>query len=441
MKTSVVALPKQRKPLAISGLRPGMAFADTTASGPTNAEIMAAFREFRNIVEQFKAQNDKDIAELKAGRSDVVTREHTDRINAAVTAAQEKIDALAIQIAAQRTAAPADGNTPEIAAYKRAFETWARTGEGERELHALAVKASMTTDSKPDGGYFVAPEVDRAITRAVGLRSAVRGLSTVITIGTSNFKKHHNLGGAGSGWVGEREARPSTSTPTFVELDWPVHEMYANPQASQNALDDAYVSLESLLADEAAIAFAEKEGLAFISGSGIKQPKGFLSETIVANGSYAWGKLGYVPTGVATDLSDGTHNGVDALYDVIYALNAAYTPGATWLMNRTTSGVVRKLKDANDNYLWEPRVQVGAPDMLGGYPVAFDDQMPNVGAGKYPIAFGDFKRGFLIVDRAGITTLRDPYTNKPFVGFYMTRRVGGHVWDFAAIKLLKVAAS
>jgi HK97 family phage major capsid protein len=162
----------------------------------------------------------------------------------------------------------------------------------------------------------------------------------------------------------------------------------------------------------------------------------------VANASYSWGKLGFVTTGVAADISDSTHNGLDALTDLVYSIKQGYRTNARFMMNRTLAGKIRKLKTIGDteNPLWEPSAKLGQPATLLGYPITDDDNMSDVGSNAFPVAFGDFKRGYLIVDRVGIRVLRDPFTNKPYVHFYTTKRVGGGVQNFEAIKLLKCAA-
>jgi HK97 family phage major capsid protein len=203
-------------------------------------------------------------------------------------------------------------------------------------------------------------------------------------------------------------------------------------------LNDSFVNLEAWLADEVATEFAEEEGAAFINGNGVNKPRGILGYTAVANASYAWGSLGYIASGT-TGLQ--TTDAPNQFIDTAYAIKQGYRANATWLMNRTTAGAVRKLKDGDGVLMWQPSSQLGQPATLLGFPVVDDDNMPAVADGAFPIAFGDFRRGYLVVDRAGITLLRDPYTNKPFVMFYLTKRVGGGVQNFEAIKLLKTAAS
>lgn len=212
-------------------------------------------------------------------------------------------------------------------------------------------------------------------------------------------------------------------------------ELYANPAATQTLLDDASVDIGQWLAEEVQTSFSEAEGAAFIAGTGVNQPRGLLSYDTVANGSYAWGKLGFITTGASADFH--TEDPADCLIDVIYGIKQGYRQNARWLMNRAVQGKIRKFKDDQDNYLWQPGIQAGQPATLLGYPIVDDDNMSNVGANAFPVAFGDFNRGYLVIDRTGIRVLRDPYTNKPFVHFYTTKRVGGGVQDFAAIKLLK----
>jgi HK97 family phage major capsid protein len=429
-----------RDPLRVPGLIPGLAYAN---SAPTVADVKNALDAIQKTFADFKAQNDKELAErLKKGDADVVTKEHTDRINAEITALQNELKELNTKLALSSLGkTDSDKASPEVAAYASAFRNYVASGDGERELHNLAVKAMMTTDSKPDGGYLVPTEMETAITRVVGIRSAMRGLARVVSIGTDTFTKPHNLGGATSGWVSEKQSRTQTQGPQLSELEFVTNELYAMPAATQKLLDDSRIDIAAWLAEEIAIKFAEDEGAAFVDGDGNKKPRGFLAQTIVANGSYAWGKIGYKPSGVAAALSDETHNGGDALIDLIHSLNAAYRANASFMMNDLTLAAVRKLKDGEDNYLWQPSMQAGVPSQLLGYSVISDDNMPDIGAGEYPIAFADWNRGYLIVDRMGVRVLRDPYSSKPYVLFYTTKRVGGNVQDFAAIKVLKIATS
>jgi HK97 family phage major capsid protein len=400
-------------------------------------EATKLFNELKSTIEAFKAEHTKELADIKKGMGDVVQSEKVDRINAEITKLQAAIDQVNGLIAAAKLGGSGGVELdPDKQAYNTAWDKFFRRG-AEAGLSELAVKAAMSTDSDPDGGYMVPDQVETTIDRVLAKTSAMRRLSRVISVSGQIYKKMVNLGGAGTGWVGEKQARPQTATPILSALEFPTMELYANPAATQQFLDDAIVDVGQWLADEVNIAFSEQEGIAFVSGSGVNQPRGFLSYDTIADVNYAWGKLGFVVTGVAADISDVTHNGTDALLDLVYSLKQGYRQNATFLMNRKLQGAVRKLKDSNGDYIWQAGAQASQPASLFGYPVADDDNMSDVGANAFPVAFGDFQRGYLIVDRKGIRVLRDPYTAKPYVLFYTTKRVGGGVQNFEAIKLLK----
>ncbi len=403
----------------------------------------AIVEELNKAWAAFKEANNKEIADLKKGLGDVVQTEQVERINAAVAENQKALDDVLAKVAALQVGGAGGGAeaTAEQRAHATAFDRWFRRGV-ESDLRDLEVKAALRTDSDPDGGYIAPDQMEQQIDRVLGTVSAMRSIARVMSISAGVYKKLVSQGGAIGGWVGEREDRTETNTPTLSELAFPAMELYANPGATQTLLDDGRVDIGAWLADEVSTTFAEMEGVAFISGTGVNQPRGLLSYDKVANASYAWGKLGFVATGVAADINDGTHNGVDALIDLVYSIKQGYRQNGRFMMNRTLQGKVRKLKTIGDTegYLWQPPVQAGQPATLLGYPITDDDNMPDVGGNAYPVAFGDFMRGYLIVDRMGIRVLRDPFTNKPYVMFYTTKRVGGGVQNFEAIKLLKCAA-
>jgi HK97 family phage major capsid protein len=396
--------------------------------------------ELRTTFEEFKAANNKEIADLKKGMGDVVQTEKVDRINNQITELQTALDGINAAIAALKVGGAGDGkeNDPDKKAYATAWDKFFRRG-AENGLRELEVKAKASTDSNPDGGYTVPDQVETTIDRVLSTVSVMRQISRVMSISAPVYKKLVGQGGAGAGWVGEREARPETNTPTLSELQFPAMELYAMPAATQQLLDDSAVDIAAWLGDEVNLTFAEQEGAAFISGNGVNKPRGLLSYTTVADASYAWGKLGYIATGAASDFN--TSNPGDALIDLVYALKQGYRQNARWLMNRKVQGKVRKFKDGDDNYLWQPGIQAGQPATLLGYAISDDDNMSDVGSNAFPVAFGDFQRGYLIVDRQGIRVLRDPFTSKPYVLFYTTKRVGGGVQNFEAIKLLKCATS
>jgi HK97 family phage major capsid protein len=395
------------------------------------------FEELRGKVDA----HDKAIAK---GFDDVVAREGIERINASVGEHQRTLDDLRREMNAARLAGPAQPGqlTPEQAEHRQAFHAWFRNGKNGDNLPGLAIKAALQTQSDPDGGLVVPFTMETTIDRVLAKYSAVRSLARVIQISTMNYKKPVNLGGAAAGWVTETAARPATNTPTLSELDFPAMEEYANPAATQAILDDASIDIEAWLADEVGVKFAEQEGLAFVSGSGTGQPRGIISYDIVANGSYSWGKVGYIPTGAGGASgfpADATQG--DCILNLIYALKRGYRQNASFLSNDLTLAAIRKFKDNTGQYLWQPSVQQGQPATLNGYPIESDDNMQDVGANNYPLAFADWSQAYLIVDRAGVRVLRDPFTNKPYVQFYTTKRVGGGIQNFEAIKLLKIATS
>jgi HK97 family phage major capsid protein len=222
-------------------------------------------------------------------------------------------------------------------------------------------------------------------------------------------------------------------------LEFPAADLYASPAATQALLDDAFVNLDEWLAAECEDAFAAQETDAFVNGNGTNKPKGFLSYTKVADASQAWGEIGFVLSGAAGGFHATTP--VDRIIDLIYAPKAQYRANGRFVLNRRTAAQIRKFKDADGNYIWSPATAPGAPATLLGYPVTEIETMPDVGANSFALAFGDFAKGYLIVDRAGVRVLRDPYSAKPYVLFYTTKRVGGGVQNFDAIKLMKFAAS
>jgi HK97 family phage major capsid protein len=390
--------------------------------------------ELTKAHEDFKAEYD---AKLKS-KADVVTDQKVEKINSAVDQLQAAVDELNKKLAAAALVGGGKpGQTPDQAAYSKAFEVAFRRGSGEEELKALAVKASMSTQSDPDGGWMVPTEMEKTIDRILMTVSAMRQLATVRPISTSEYKKLVSQGGATSGWVGETDARGATNTPQLAQIAIEAMELYALPYATQSLLDDAVVDIGQWLGDEVSITFSEQEGASFITGNGVKKPRGIQGYTAVADANYAWGKIGYVGTGGAAFAADPA--GLDSLISALYALKNGYRQNATWMMNRKTIGVVRTMKDSQGHYAWQPSTQAGQPPTLLGYPVADDDNMDDLGANKFPVAVADWKRAYTIVDRVGTRVLRDPYSNKPYVGFYTTKRVGGGVTNFEAIKLVKCA--
>ena len=290
-----------------------------------------------------------------------------------------------------------------------------------------------------DGGYAVPRQIDAMIARELTDISPIRAIAQVVQTGTAGYRKLISTGGTASGWASEIGERDETDTPTFAEIAPPTGDLYANPAASQSMLDDAAFDLESWLATEIAMEFARAEGAAFVNGSGTNQPKGFLkaNTSTLGDGSRAFGSVQYIGTGSATGLGDDPDL---TLIDLVHTLKAGHRQGAAFVMNSATLAEVRKLKTVDGAFLWQPGLVEGQPDRLLGYPVVEAEDMPDIAGGAYPIAFGNFRHGYLIAERSATQVLRDPFSNKPFVHFYATKRIGGQVLDSAAIKLLRIEA-
>lgn len=402
------------------------------------SDITKLLNDLNKTFADFKAERDKELAEVR--NADVLQTEKVDRINSEISRITGAIDEVNATIAALK-AGPNAGPVamdPDRRAHAAAFNGFFRKGL-DAGLRDLEIKAKLTTQSDPDGGYLVPTTMESTIDRVLGTVSALRGLSRVITISGKDYTKLINMGGGGSGWVGEEASRSETSTPGLRQLAFTVGEIYAQPAATQTMLDDGVIDIEQWLADEVSFAFAEQEGAAFISGSGVNKPRGLMTYSTIANGSYSWGNVGYIASGGASDFAATAP--ADALIDLYHALKQGYRPGATFLMSDATLAKVRKMKDGDGNYLWAPPTVAEQPSTIMGKPVATDDNMPSVGANTFPIAFGDFRRAYLVVDRQGIRVLRDPFTSKPNVLFYTTKRVGGGLQNFEAVKFLKIATS
>lgn len=296
-----------------------------------------------------------------------------------------------------------------------------------------------------DGGYMVHPEHSTGPIEALLLdMSPLRSLATVQSISSASFKEPFNTRGTQASWVGETEARSESDTPQIVELEFHAMELYAKPLASQTLLEDASIDIEGWLAEQVADAFASAESEAFITGDGNKRPMGLLSYDKVANASWEFGKVGFFISGSDTgfDTDPDPTDGGNKLLDMVYGLRSMIRQNASWLMNRGTIAKVRQLKDAEGRFLWDgANIQQGQPPQLLGYEVHEDDFMPDIEAGSFAIGFGDWKKSYRIVDRLGLTVLRDPYTSKPYVMFYTRKRVGGGVKNFEAFKLMKFSAS
>jgi len=396
--------------------------------------VAESFEEFMEAFEAFKQANDERLAQVESRvGEDVVTMERIERINSTLDEQKSLMDRLMVK--GRRPGASAGEMPTSLRSleHKQAFDSYLRGGreDGLRRFEAKAL--SYSNDA--DGGYLVPDETATEIGRRLSNASPIRSIAGVQTVSSALFKKPFAISGPQTGWVAETDVRPETGSPALSELQFPTMELYAMPAATAALLEDAAVDVDAWLALEVEQAFAEQESAAFVNGDGVNKPRGFMSHPTVEDTNWSWGNLGTVSTG-----SDGAFADSDVLIDCIYALKAGYRQNASFVMNRKTQGEVRKLKDSDGNYLWTPPAAAGQQAMLMGFPVVEAEDMPDISVGSNAIAFGDFSRGYLIVDRAGVRILRDPYSAKPYVLFYTTKRVGGDVQDFDAIKLINFGA-
>ena len=369
--------------------------------------------DFAATFAAFRDANDERLAEIeKKSSADPLLEAKVDRLN-------KRLETLSISLSQPGVATPQTET-------KTAWSCFIRTGD---EAALLEAKSLSSTDG--DGGYVAPIETENMIDRVLEEASPIRRIATVRKIGTGLFRKPVSTSQAAAGWAGESDARPETTAPTLKLLDFPAGELYAMPAATQALLDDSVADVDAWLAEEVRDVFAAQETAAFVSGNGSNKPKGFLS---YQGGADA---LQEIATGASGDFVAGDQ--YDTLMALTYALKSRYRPGSSFVMNRRTLSTIRTIKDADGNYVWTPGQEAGNPSTLLGYPVIEAEDMPDIAAESTAVAFGDFRRGYLIADRQGVRVLRDPYSAKPYVLFYTTKRVGGGVQDKEAIALMKFA--
>ncbi|WP_312795557.1 phage major capsid protein [Tianweitania sp.] len=396
----------------------------------TPSDMKAAIEAVNRGFEAFKAEHTKQLDDLKKGKADVVLDEKVERINASVgelqTNVQKAIDDMSVKIAAAGLAEGVIGDLPANPEYVSAFKAHMRKGE---------VQASMSIGTAVDGGYLAPVEWDRTITSKLKETSPIRANAKVQSITGPAFSKLFTDRAVGSGWVGETATRPATSTPQFGPLPFSIGEIYAFPQITQTLLDDAAINLEDWLAGEVDGEFGRQENIAFLAGDGVNKPHGIL--TYVEGGANAarhpWGAIKVVSTGSAGKLT------ADSFVDLFYSVPTGLRTGAKLFTNRLSQGAMRKLKDGQGNYLWQPTMAAGQPATLAGESIVEVPDMPDVAAGNIAALYGNMEETYLVIDRVGIRVLRDALTNKPYVGFYTTKRVGGGVQNPEPMRALKVA--
>lgn len=369
--------------------------------------------------EEFKSANDQRLAQIESkGSADYVTTDKLNKLNEVISGLQSAVTDLGKK---SNRVATGEGSAQEDE-YKGLFDKWAR--KGERYQADIEAKQIVTSDQT--GNILVPKTVESGIRADLRTLSPIRAEATVIKTSNDRYTFLKNNRGTGTGWIGETDARPETATPTLSEVTIPGGEIYANPAVSQRALDDSQFDLEAWLIDEIVNQMAIEENKAFVNGDGVNKPKGFLAET----------GLTTIKTGAAAAMPAGA----DYLFSMIYAMDSAYRAGAKFYSSGAVSSSLRTIKDSTGSYIWQPSLVLGQPASIAGYAHVELEDMDAVAAGKTPLAFANMKQGYTIADRIGVRTLRDPYTRKPFVQFYATKRVSGMVTDAKAFVVLKVQA-
>jgi len=427
-----------------------------------NSDIKNAVGELGHAFELFKDANDQRLLEIeRKGSADPLTELKVNRLNTEIgrvqgvaDMARNRVDMLETALNRSPVAEEKSNEYAEAAQfqterkgiytgefdvghyrdYKQALSGYLRknnAGSSVDEVKALSV------GSDPDGGYWVTPDITGRIAALVEETSSMRQVANIVTIGTDTLEGINDLEEAVTGWVGETDARTETTTPQITQWSIPVHEQYAEPRATQKLLDDAIFNVEDWLSHKIADKFSRMENTAFVNGDGVGKPKGFLTHAAGTPSSASWNVMEQISSGAVGAFA--TSNSGDALVDLVFSLRANYRDNAVFMMKRSTLAEVRKLKDADGNYLWTPDFQLKQGGKLLGFDVIEAEDMPTIAADSLSIAFGDFNSGYQIVDRQGIRILRDSFTAKPFVKFYTTKRVGGDVTNFEAIKLMKFA--
>lgn len=425
-------------------------------------QAAAAVDSLNRAFDEFKKANDARLAEIeKKGSSDPVLDAKLAKIEADMQKAQAIADEAALaskranrivtdekgeqidldaksqewagMLARRRGETVPQFDAAGMAAYKSAFDRFLRKGE---EIMGMDERKALSVGSDPDGGYVVNPDTSGRIVQKVFETSPMRAFASIQVISSDALEGLFDLNEASSGWVGETASRSETNTPEIGKWRIPVHELYAAPRATQKLLDDASINMEAWLASKVSEKFARDEAAAFVNGNGVGKPRGFLT---YADGTTLPGTIERFDTGVNGAFA-AAPNGGDVLINALYGLKTQYRANATWFMNRATLTLTRKLKDSDGAYLWSPGIAAGQPATLLGYPVASFEDMPDPATDSLSIAVGDMREAYQIVDRLGIRTLRDPYSSKPYVEFYTTKRVGGDVVNFEAIKLIEFTA-
>ena len=447
--------------------------------GGATTDLPDTITKMAEAFEAFKSTHEREIAELKKARPDALTAEQLARIDADLNKLSEAKAAHDAAIAAERKereelelrlqrhnikgdgdAAKAELELKEVnlamaalaADRRRDFTPLDQNGlelyrkarakelrYGKDALDADELKA-MSVGSDADGGYIVTPDTSGRMVKKIYETSDIRRIANVQMISTDKLEGSEDLDEAGAGWVGETEARSETSTPKLGEWEIPVHEMFAEPRATQKLLDDASVNVEVWLGDKVGARFGRIENSAFVKGNGIRKPRGFTMYPVAedSGGGVDWGKIGFVKSGANGAFA--ASNPADRIHDLVGLLKADFLSGAAFVTKRQVVTLIRKFKDGQGQYLWQPSLVLGEPEQLAGFPIVRAEDLDAPATGSLSLWFGNFNEAYQIVDRQGTRTLRDPFTSKPFVKFYSTRRVGGGVVNFEALKAMQFSA-
>ncbi len=438
---------------------------------PDLKKLTDTIERIAGAFEEYKKTNDQRLLELKSkGSVDPLLEEKLRKVDAelnTLTELKASLDAMQTKLSRPGLLVGAGGaneqrETPEALAYRQTFLHWVRNpSDPERrtalqqrakELRRVEAKAfgdddgfetraTQTVTSTGSAGGFALPEViEREIQRLSVDISPIRQISTVRTVGSPDYKELFDVNGAAFEWVGETGTRNQTNTPDLAEVAPTFGMASAKPQASEESLDDLFFDVESWLIQSAAEAIAQGEGTAFVAGNGTNRPTGFLAgpaPLATADAARAFGTLQYIPSGQAAALPTSA----DVFFDLVYSLRARYRANARWVTSKLILSAMRKYKDTTNQYLWQPSLVAGQPETFMGYPITEAEDMPVVAANAFPLAFGDFREGYLIADRVGMRMTRDDITSPGFVKFYVRKRVGGRLRNTQAIKLLKIATT
>ena len=402
------------------------------------AELKEILENIGKSFEEYKRTNDARFEELKKGTGNAGEYEaKLAKIEEDLQKKEKQLSDLEAKMNRPGFAgiSPADQVKSE---HKKAFDKFVRKGitDGLADLQLKAVQVGVDAD----GGYAVPEEMSQTIYSMLEAHSPMRAVCDVRTVGTEDIKQLVDIGGVTSGWVAETDTRPGTNAPQLAVVTPTFGEIYAQPSATQKAIDDIFFDVESWLTTSIEREFAKQENIAFTVGNGTNKPKGLLAAAMATtdDDTRALGTFQYLKTGIAAGMP--ATNPSDLLIDVVSALKSRYYGDAKFMMNRQTLATLRKWKDGQNNYLWQPGLQSGEPNSILGFPYVYNDDFPSIGANALCLAFGDFREAYIILDRVGIRLLRDPYTNKPYVNFYVTKRVGNMILNTEAVKFIKCEA-